>query len=248
MEVYKVKSNIFALVGSGANAGFIRTKDGVVVVDTTYYPDELRDGLEKLGLAVEDVIQVILTHTHSDHINGYKLLSCPIVCNQRAEKTLLKKYPGVAPTLVTFDHEYEMRVGGVLFRLIHTPGHSPDSIIVWLPEEKVLFAGDLIFSGTAPPIMKANFKKLNEIYTWLPTLGAEVIVPGHGAVCDNNEVQAQQNYAQSMVKFIEEQVRKGISLDAIREDKSLPHKPGKQHERNIDRVYKWMVEKVTGGQ
>jgi cyclase len=115
--------------------------------------------------------------------------------------------------------------------------------VVWLPDEEVLFAGDLIFSGTAPPIMKANFKKLNKIYTWLPTLGAEVIVPGHGAICDNAEIQAQQNYMQDMVKFIEEQVRKGISLDAVRRDKNLPHKPGKQHERNFDRVYKCMLEK-----
>jgi cyclase len=243
MEVFEIGPNVFALIGSGANAGFIRTKDGVVVVDTTYYPDELRAGLEEAGLAVEDVIQVILTHTHSDHINGYQLLNCPIVCNQRAEKMITKKFPGVLSTLVAFNDEYEITVGDVHFCLIHTRGHSPDSIVVWLPEEKVLFAGDLIFSGTAPPIMKTNFKKLNEIYTWLPTLGAEVIVPGHGAICDNSEIQAQQNYAQGMVKFMEEQVRKGISLDAVRGDKNLPHKPGKQHERNIDRVYKWMLEK-----
>jgi cyclase len=247
MEVIAINQSIFALVGSDANAGFIRTRDGVVVIDTTYYPDELRDGLEKAGLATEDVIRVIFTHAHSDHINGYKLLGCPIVCNQRAEKALLKKYPQVAPSLVTFDDEHEMRIGGVLFRLIHTSGHSPDSIVAWLPEEKVLFAGDLIFSGTAPPIMKTSFKKLNEIYTWLPTLEAEVIVPGHGAICDNSEVRAQQNYVQGMVKFIEGQVRKGTSLDAIRKDEDLPHKPGKQHERNIDRVYKWMVEKVGEG-
>lgn len=243
MEVFEIKPNVFALIGTGANAGFIHTKDGVVVVDTTYYPHELRGGLENAGLAVKDVIRVIFTHTHSDHINGYKLLNCPIVCNQRAEKTILKKFPGAVSALVTFDDEYEITVGGVHFCLIHTRGHSPDSIVVWLPEEKVLFAGDLIFSGTAPPIMKANFKKLNEIYTWLPTFGAEMIVPGHGVICDNEEIKAQQNYAQGMVKFMEERVRKGISLNAVRGDENLPHKPGKQHERNIDRVYKWMLEK-----
>jgi hypothetical protein len=51
MEVIEIKQSIFALVGSGANAGFIQTRDGGVVVDTTYYPDELRDGLEKNGVS-----------------------------------------------------------------------------------------------------------------------------------------------------------------------------------------------------
>jgi cyclase len=244
MEVHKIKPNIFAYTGIKDNAGFIRTQAGVVVVDTTYHPHELQEGLEKAGFRVEDVIQVIFTHIHSDHINGYALLDCPIICNQRAEKTVSKKFPEAASKLVTFDDELETTVGGIRFHLIHTRGHTPDSIVVWLPEEKVLFAGDLVFSGTAPPTHKANYNKLNEVYTWLPTLGAEVIVPGHGAVCDNDEVRAHQDYIQAMARFIEEQVRKGVPLDAVREDKHLPYKPGKQHEYNIERMYKWMVEKA----
>jgi cyclase len=244
MEVHEIKPNIFAFTGSKDNAGFIRTQTGVVVIDTTYYPHELQEGLEKAGLQVQDVVQVIFTHSHSDHINGYQLLDCPVICNQRAEKTILKKFPETGTKMTTFDDELEITIGGVRFRLIHTRGHTPDSIVVWLPEERVLFAGDIIFSGTAPPIHKANYNKLNHIYTWLPSLGAEVIVPGHGSICDNGEVKAAQTYIQTMARFMEEQVRKGVPLEAIREDKNLPYKPGKQHEYNIERMYKWMVEKV----
>ena len=49
MEVHEIKPNIFAFTVSRDNAGLIQTKAGVVVVDTTYCPHQLQEGLEKAG-------------------------------------------------------------------------------------------------------------------------------------------------------------------------------------------------------
>jgi cyclase len=60
--------------------------------------------------------------------------------------------------------------------------HTSDDLAVWLPEERVLFAGDLVFSGAAPFVLMGSLAGSLAALARLRALGPLVVVPGHGPV------------------------------------------------------------------
>ncbi len=243
MEIHKIRSHITAVVPEGSNVGLIHTGEGVVVVDTTIGVKRMQQILGATGIRAADVCLVINTHTHADHINGNSLFNCPIVCHSKAKARLAKKCTQKGQTLITFDTEHEIDVGNVHLRLMHAGGHTPDSIVAWLPEVKVLFSGDLIFSGGAPFLASTtHLGSLLEALKGLPSLGAEVIVPGHGPLCGEEEIHAQVNYLEVTWAVIKRHVEKGHSLSVICDDPALPKVPGKNYERNIEVMYKRLAK------
>ncbi|MBW1813712.1 MAG: MBL fold metallo-hydrolase [Deltaproteobacteria bacterium] len=121
-------------------------------------------GLENLDLSIEDIGLVICTHAHPDHIEAVKLF----------KNTPLK--------------QGEFSINGLEFNVIHTPGHSPGSISLFMPEPKALFTGDVIFKealgrtdlpGGSGKILKESIKQLSE-------LEAEFLLSGHGEVVSEN--------------------------------------------------------------
>lgn len=99
-------------------------------------------------------------------------------------------------------------MGGVNVEMIHLGGHTPCSSVVWIPDERILFAGDLIFQGRYPFLATANVEKLMAALRWLPSLGARVIVPGHGVLCGTDEVLKQLDYIQTTWERTAEHIEK----------------------------------------
>jgi cyclase len=203
--------------------------------------------LEATGVLPEDVCLVINTHNHADHINGNPLFHCPVICHKRAKAYLGKKCAKLGQELITFDEVHKIDLGSVHLKLIHTGGHTPESFIVWLPEDRVLFPSDLIFSGRMPYLASVtNFNILVKALKWLPSLGAEVIVPGHGPLCDEGEIRAQIHYLETTWEIIKQHVEDGHTLSMIRSDPTLPEMPGRNYERNIEWIYKRLKKKRKG--
>jgi glyoxylase-like metal-dependent hydrolase (beta-lactamase superfamily II) len=143
--------------------------------------ERIRRTLESLGHRVEDLDQILITHAHSDHlaeaarlkeVSGAKILMHPDDRNV-AEGTA-PQYPLNSSGLMgkvasrfsdrlekmnAFSHfevDGELEAGQVIdpgIEVIFTPGHTPGHCSVYLPEAKVLHAGDAIFNiaGTRPP-------------------------------------------------------------------------------------------------
>ena len=251
MGMRKIRPHITAFVPegtivsqAGCNIGFLYTDDGIVVIDTSVSVKRMEEILKIAGIHSDNVSMVINTHLHADHINGNSLFQCPIICHSKANTRMAKKCAKLGQSLITFDDEYEIDIGDVHLNLIHTGGHTPESIVVWLPEDKVLFSGDLIFSGRAPFLASVtNFNALIKALKWLLTLGPEVIIPGHGSICDEIEVHAQLNYLETTWEIIKSHVETGQSLTAIRKDSALPFMEGRNYERNIEWVYKRLTNK-----
>ena len=63
------------------------------------------------------------------------------------------------------------------------PPHTDNDSVVWLPDRKVLFSGDLLFESGTPFVFQASVAGAIEALDELKQLGAETIVPGHGSVC-----------------------------------------------------------------
>ncbi len=83
---------------------------------------------------------------------------------------------------IVFTGDLSLRVGSHTFNLLHTPGHTPGQIAVHVPEERVVFTGDTIFSGCQTWLMTSNVDQWIAALERIRALDVDTIVPGHGPV------------------------------------------------------------------
>lgn len=194
--------------GFMSNAGFVVTDDGVVVFDTLGSP-ALGEAMIKAIHAISDqpVKRVIVSHYHADHIYGlqaFKAAGAEIwahangknyLNSEEAINRLAQRRADLAPwvdentRVVAADKwldfkdgkNIDFEMGGLQFELIDASGaHSDEDIMMFVKNDKVLFAGDLYFSGRIPFVGNADSK------TWLIALdsmlevGPKIVIPGHG--------------------------------------------------------------------
>jgi cyclase len=126
------------------------------------------------------------------------------------------------PTEVFHDRR-DLEIGGVRLEVIHFGAHTPDSAVVWLPEAKVLFAGDLIFEGRYPYLEDADVPALIAALKRLPEFGAQTIVPGHGVLCGEAEIAALLDYLETTWALSADHLAQGRSVDTAVTDPRYPH-------------------------
>ena len=155
----------------------IRSGDRLIVVDTSsrYLRPALKNSFRELGVFMKDVDTVILTHSHSDHIENLDLFpNAKVYLHAGGEEVPFKH------ETVTEDIEIAEGV-----RLVHTPGHTPDSMSVFVKADR-----NYAVAGDAVPLEDNIRKKVPPRLNYDPDLAmqsiksivrfADVIVPGHG--------------------------------------------------------------------
>lgn len=200
-DIYVFTSKRYAQVTAGA----ILTKDGVVLIDTLFYPDEsreIRDFLvDRLGCRIRYVIN---THYHADHTSGTYLYPQANVISHAMCRDLLDgigrdglekmriQYPEfkdadiILPNIIVKDGTFDISIGGKTIRLIHTPGHSADLMSVFLVKERILFASDTMMP--VPTIFDGDMDVLIDSLHHIEALKPDTIVQGHGEVILRGEV------------------------------------------------------------
>lgn len=187
-----------------SNAGFVVTPAGVVVIDALGSPALAERLLAEIRrITPLPVTHVILTHYHADHIYGlqtFKAQGARIIAQRTGQEYLnsdtarlrleaskhdLAPWINDKTQLVSADQwidgPTELTVGGLRFLLQPAgPSHTPEDLVVYMPEEKVLFAGDLVFRNRIPFVGQANSGHWIESLQTLLRFDATVIVPGHG--------------------------------------------------------------------
>lgn len=126
------------------------------------------------------------------------------------EKTYLKNMN--KPT-ITFDRDMTLYVGDHTFHLIHTPGHTPGQLAVYIPEERVAAVGDTVFHKCQ------TWHYASDIDTWLKSLDRlkqldiDYIIPGHGPVCKKQEIDVQKAFLMEWVTAVQVAISKGWSKE-----------------------------------
>jgi hydroxyacylglutathione hydrolase len=146
------------------------------------------------------VKQIVITHAHIDHIAGAKqlkrLTGAPILYNQ-LDLPLIKmmdeqanwlgiRTPEVAPPDADLADNQAVTITGLFATVLHTPGHTQGSSCLFLPDHKLLIAGDTLFAGSVgrTDLPGGNTKQLiQSINDRLLTLPEDTkVLPGHGPV------------------------------------------------------------------
>lgn len=93
---------------------------------------------------------------------------------------------------IVFEGDVTLHVGDHTFELIHTPGHTPGQIAVHVPEERVVFTGDTIFSDCQTWLMTSDIEQWLKALDRIGELDVDTVVPGHGPVTDKSYLPVQR--------------------------------------------------------
>lgn len=187
-----------------SNAGFVVTPAGVVVVDALGSPRLA----ERLTAAIRritplPITHVVVTHYHADHIYGlqhFKAMGAQIVAHRSAlayiqsdtaRLRLEASRSDLAPWIdektriveadLWVDGPTSFKVGGMMFEVDHVgPSHTPEDLVVYVPSERVLFAGDLFFNGRLPFVGMADSSQWIRSLERVLAFDTAAVVPGHG--------------------------------------------------------------------
>ena len=251
MDITQVSPHVYAALNHNttSNAGIIVASGGAIVVDTLNTPDAgraLAAAVEKLAGA--PAAFVVNTHFHFDHTFGNQAFSAPIAGHESMAKSMTEVFAhDFAPKDVAlrvaehpddawirddlrlvcpqigFIDRLTLNFGSPQVVVRHRGGHSPCMSIVHVPDEGILFAGDLLFMGRTPYIRNAD-----DIERWIKALrqmeamGPVTIIPGHGEPCTTADVTRFRNYLGDLWAIVRKLAGQGKSKEEVVQSR-LPH-------------------------
>ncbi|MDA1035952.1 MAG: MBL fold metallo-hydrolase [Chloroflexi bacterium] len=183
---------IFKVAGMGPydNNGYVLADPSTreaYVVDAPAQVERLLDEAKDFRIK-----GVLITHTHPDHVAGYadlkRLTDLPVAVHEAD----VARLPGKPDMLLA--HGDDLAIGLTKVRVMHTPGHTPGGICLWL--DGTLISGDTLFPGGPGKTASAtDFRQVVEsITTKLHPLPEQTLVlPGHGA--DTTMAESKREYA-----------------------------------------------------
>ncbi len=179
-----------------------------IVVDPGESAEDILEVIARHGLQVKTIV---LTHGHFDHVGAVARIKAatgaPVLMNEDDVETLSHSaeqaaWVGMSPP-DSFEIDGPLRDGDVLglsnyeLTVLHTPGHTPGSVCLWIPAEKMLIAGDTLFRDSVgrTDLPGGDFQQIvtsirNKL---LPLPDETVVFPGHGAPTSIGR-EKQSNY------------------------------------------------------
>jgi len=114
---------------------------------------------------------------------------------------------------IVFTGDLTLKVGDHTFCLLHVPGHTPGQIAVYVPEERVVFTGDTIFSECATWLMSSDVDMWIAALDRIRALDVDHVVPGHGPVTTIDYLATQRAMLLEWKSAVAVAVAKGWSRE-----------------------------------
>ncbi len=232
-DIYVFTSELYAQVTASA----VVTKEGIVVIDTLPFPAETEDMIEYLQALGQGPIRYLVnTHWHGDHTNGNYLFadSVELVCHRRCQQamvewgqTALEEARENSPMLsevyirvpeVVFDEgDLVLHIGPKSIEISLTPGHTADSTVAYVREDKVLLAADTVMP--VPYFVWGSRHDFKNSLKLLKEYNLESIVQGHGEVLLRGEIpgalESSIRYLEMLEQKVSEIVEKGRGKELL---------------------------------
>ena len=255
-EIVKINDTFFMIRpigGVAGNIGVFISDKGLVLVDDQWeiIEDLILETIK--SISKKEVSFIINTHFHYDHVDGNKAFGkkgIPIVSHENVRKRLKRKtklyghpqhnynmvqdkYPDYALPSTVYNSTMKIYIDDEEIQLSNFgPGHTDGDTIVFFKKNNVIHAGDS-FVTYGYPFVDLNdggsFKGFINILSQIIAIsnGQTKIIPGHGPVCDINDVITLKNILQEHYEITEKGYTEGLSVEQIMaEIKSELNGPG----------------------
>jgi cyclase len=241
LETKQLDSGVYALLASRPpvdNSGFVVGERGVLVIDAHINGAMARE----IQAAVRRVTQkpilyLVNTNYHGDHTFGnYAFPADTLIVAQRRtaermhdfeqEKAFLLQTVNNDPTVyadaelrlpdIVFGDYLRLDLGGRVVELYHFgPGNTPGDTVVYVPEARVAWTGNLVVGeGSIPFLIEGGAQAyLGTIAQFAQALEVETIVPGHGTMTSGRIFDRYLGYLSNLIRSVREATRAGRSLD-----------------------------------
>jgi glyoxylase-like metal-dependent hydrolase (beta-lactamase superfamily II) len=232
----EIGSRTYANEGMNANTGFIVTDAGVVVVDSgsTYrVAKQIHNVIKK---TTQQPVKYVINTGDQDHRwlgNGYfQQQGAQIIAARQALADMQERGDSLIESLATelkekakgtkqvlptrlFDSEEKLQLGNTAIRVLHfAGGHTPGDSVVWLPQQSIVFTGDLVYVDRLLGVLPfSNVKHWLASFDAMEKLQPKIIIPGHGKVCDLDKArQETRDYLRLLRSHMQTALQQGVDL------------------------------------
>ncbi len=224
-DVYVIENanpSIGELIANGGNATAYLTDDGIVLVDTKsaqmhdFVVEQLRTLTDK------PVALVVLTHNHADHSGGLQQLQADGATTiiSAADRENMLRQPGTGSAQIAYSGSLLLTMGGREIQLREIHGHTQGDTIAWLPQARVLVAGDLVTTADSIPVIVnyedgGSWVALESALGELAEYDFDYLIPGHGPVITKSEFLTFRQAVTDMVERVRTLARQDASRETV---------------------------------
>ena len=201
----------------------------VFIFDTSVSPQAMEPVQSQVArIAGDRSLVVVNSHHHWDHVYGNAAFAgfdivahkaCPRLIQAQSgttqEEVPLEPPEGVPTPTITFSERLIYEGRGGMVRLIHAPGHSVDSIALYVDEDRILLAGDTV----EWPLPNLAQRGCRDIYIrtlrQLKQLPIDLVVPGHGKAMDKSIIDANDRYISGLYEATADAAQRGVPGDRL---------------------------------
>ena len=251
----KLSDNAYAYTAEGdPNTGIVIGDDAVMVIDTQATPVMAQNVIRRIREVTDKPIKyVVMSHYHAVRVLGASAYQAQhIIASQDTRDLIVERgaqdmkseierfprlfqavetIPGLTWPTITFKGEMTLWLGSLEVKLMQVGrGHTKGDTIVWLPQQKILFSGDLVEFDATPYAGDAYFSDWPQTLDNLAAMNPVALVPGRGAALTTPAmVQAGLAGTRSFVSDLYANVKAGAAegkdLHAIYKDTHAAMKP-----------------------
>jgi len=238
---HALNGNVYWIEGGvGSNSGVVVGTNGVVVIDAKQTPESGKAVMAEIAkITSKPVTHMIITHSNLDHVDGLpgfpKGLTIIAQDNCKQQMEHPRNNPqnidlsGYIPTKTVAKKE-SMTIDGVRFVLLHwAPAHTSGDLIIYLPDQKIAFTGDITVTRLPYPLIHLEDEGSSagwiESMKGIVALNADTYVPGHGGTQTKAELQKRTENTAARREKIKALVAQGKSLDEIKKELGEPATP-----------------------
>jgi glyoxylase-like metal-dependent hydrolase (beta-lactamase superfamily II) len=234
----------------GANVSCMITARGLVLIDTPMRPADAREWASRVKSETgREIAFLICTDHHYDHVMGFPFLTDRVICHTTAARgfrflndkealknTIRATFPQEAreieeelanitfsSPLLSFDRRLVLDMGDATFHLEFVGGHSPGTILIYLPEERTLFTGDNV-ETQFPYFGQCRFSAWREGLHKMKTLDVERVVPGHGYVGGPELIDDYIAFFKDLEEEVKRFHQQGLTADEMANKSATLHR------------------------